>query len=119
MCLPRPQRITRGSEYAAVRQHGRSHAGRWLVLGIMEDATMPGFKAGFIVPKTVGGAVQRNLTKRRLREIVRATTARLPEHHYVVTIARRGAADQDFQTLRREWHWLARKTGLIPRDPAA
>jgi ribonuclease P protein component len=113
MGLPRKDRLTRRANYEAVRRQGSSVAGRWLVLGWLKDPDLQGFRAGFVVTKSLGGAVQRNATKRRLREIVRKNSSSLKGEHWIVSIARRGADRASYQTLAKEWLSLARRAGLV------
>lgn len=54
---------------------------------------------GFIVAKTVGNAVTRNLVKRRLREIVFATVKELPFGVNVVVRALPAAAGASYDEL--------------------
>ena len=63
-----------------------------------DEASAP--RVGFTVTKKVGGAVERNRIKRRLRELVR-TAADLelkPTHDYVI-VARRAVLDASFPAL--------------------
>jgi ribonuclease P protein component len=54
------------------------------------------------VSKTVGGAVIRNLVKRRLRHLVRERLALLPPGSLVVVRALPGAGDADHAELARD-----------------
>jgi ribonuclease P protein component len=56
-------------------------------------------RAGFVVSKAVGGAVDRNRVKRRLRHLVRERLAQLPPGTDVVVRALPGAADRRYQSL--------------------
>lgn len=56
-------------------------------------------RAGFVVSKAVGGAVVRNLVRRRLQHLVRAGLDTLPPGTDVVVRALPGAATRSFQEL--------------------
>jgi ribonuclease P protein component len=58
-------------------------------------------RAGVVVGKRVGNAVQRNLVKRRLREHLRNHLPALPEGSLVVVRALPGAGSADHQALGR------------------
>ena len=114
MGLPRPWRLTRRGEFDAVRRRGKSLAASRLVLSYWQDESLPAApKVGLIVPKGAGGAIGRNLTKRRLRELLRHAFSDLPDHCHVVVIARRHAETATWEGLEKDWRWLVRKAGLI------
>jgi ribonuclease P protein component len=76
--LSRAHRLTRGADYARVKQGGTAFRGAHCLLVALEcpDETT---RVGFIASKKgVGGAVQRNRARRRLREIVRRRWVRVP-----------------------------------------
>ena len=56
-------------------------------------------RAGFVVPKAVGGAVERNRVRRRLRHLVAPRLAALPAGSRVVVRALPGAADREYLEL--------------------
>ena len=83
-------RLTRAAEFDAVTQLGRAVGGRYLTLRYRARGDDGAPRFGFAVPRQVGGAVERNAVKRRLREAADAHTALArPGHDYVV-IARPG-----------------------------
>ncbi len=84
-----------------------------LVLARPGDTTRVGFIAS---RKGVGGAVQRNRARRRLREIVRRRWPRLPGTGYwMLLIAHRGALVAPHQELASEVeHLLAAAGALAP-----
>jgi ribonuclease P protein component len=56
-------------------------------------------RAGFVVPKPVGGAVVRNRVKRRLRHLVRERIDQLPPGTDLVVRALPAAADRSYRGL--------------------
>jgi ribonuclease P protein component len=85
-------RLSRSAEFDRVFRQGRSHANRVLVLYAFPraDSTPSGSepRLGLSVSRRVGGAVDRNRVKRLLREAFEAESARLPDGHDVVIVAR-------------------------------
>jgi ribonuclease P protein component len=66
-------------------------------------ANTPGpVRFGFIVPKTVGIAVSRNLVRRRLKSLSHAALPSLEPGTEIVIRALPGAAQADWATLRTE-----------------
>jgi ribonuclease P protein component len=61
-----------------------------------------GPRIGLTVPKALGGAVDRNRIKRRMREAVRAALPLLSSPVDVILHPRRSVIDLDFAQLKRE-----------------
>ncbi|CAI8018350.1 Ribonuclease P protein component [Geodia barretti] len=64
----------------------------------------------FVTGKRIGKAVVRNRVKRRLREVIRNSTA--APGWDTILIARKGAGDADFDQIEHAVHNLIRRTKL-------
>jgi ribonuclease P protein component len=112
--LPTEKRLRRREDFAAAVRRGR-RAGRPLLVvhyrsGLASGETnphapgesAPPARAGFVVSKAVGGAVTRNLVKRRLRHLVRQRLSLLPPGSLVVVRALSGSGEADHAQLARD-----------------
>jgi len=112
--LGREHRIRTTREYAAVKQLGRAYRGQYCLMLVLACPGEP-TRFGFIASKRgVGGAVQRNRARRRLREIVRRRWPRLPlTGYWVVTIAFRTVLGAAHQALASEVEHLLASAGAL------
>lgn len=98
------QRLRSPRDFEHVRRRGRHVGGALLSLSFARRDEEPGMpppltRIGFSVSKRVGGAVQRNRVKRRLRESVRKRYAALAPGWDVIVTARSGAAQAEYAAL--------------------
>ncbi len=84
-----------------------------MALGVLPGRTAS--KVGLITSKRVGGAVERNRIRRRLRELTRLTRPAWTPGVWVVVIARRAAVSASFAELQAEWLRLAVRAGVLPK----
>ena len=111
-------RITSSSQYAAVKAAGKAFRGAHCLIVVLTRAGEP-TRFGFIASKRgVGGAVQRNRARRRLREIVRRRWTRVPPDGYLlVFIASRRTLDAPHQALATDVETLLAHAGALAPIP--
>jgi ribonuclease P protein component len=90
--MKRRHRLSRSGDFDAVYRHGRSTATRYLVLYSFprDEARGEGPRLGLAVSRQLGGAVERNRLKRRLRAAFDEVIEGLPTENDYVLIARPG-----------------------------
>jgi len=71
--FPRSVRLLRHADFERVYKHGRRQFSASMTVFYLPRAEGDGLRVGFTVGRALGGAVQRNRMKRRLREAVRLT----------------------------------------------
>lgn len=70
---PRSGRLLRHADFERVYKQGRRHFSANMTVFYTRRADGEGMRVGFTVGRALGGAVDRNRMKRRLREAVRIT----------------------------------------------
>jgi ribonuclease P protein component len=94
--------------------------GRWLRMSVLRqpgETPAPPTRLGVVTSRRVGGAVQRNRVRRRLREIFRARRAQISSGLWLVVTAKTGAAEAGFAELREEWLRLAARLSIFRALP--
>ncbi|MEK7682297.1 MAG: ribonuclease P protein component [Chloroflexota bacterium] len=113
--MRREQRLRKESEFEAVRKRGRGWSSDILVLRTLSNG-LPHSRFGYVVSKRIGGAVVRNLVRRRIREAVRLTG--VAPGWDLVFIARVGVADAPYTRLAQTVRDLLRRArALDDRHP--
>ena len=77
-------------------------SGKATVLYLQRDESLTHARFGFIVSKAVGGAIKRNLVKRRLRSVAREIVSIEPAGYNAVMRALPEVAAVDWNRLQQE-----------------
>ena len=103
--MKRRHRLSRSRDFDAVYRLGRSTATRYLVLYAFprKDGDGEGPRLGLAVSRQLGGAVERNRIKRRLRVAFEAIESDLPPGTDYVLITRPGLGEA---IESRGFEWL-------------
>jgi ribonuclease P protein component len=107
--LPAERRLRRREDFTATVRHGRRAAATGLVVHVLSRPTATPSRAGFIVGRSVGPAVDRNRLRRQLRHLLVPRLGSLPTGTDVVvrvtpaaaTVGRRRLATTLDQVLDR------------------
>ena len=116
LTFPKSVRLQHSSEFLRVKTQGRACSARLMTVGVLKECGS--IRTGLITSKRVGGAVERNRVRRRLRELMRLTLPQWTPGVWVVVIARRAAVQASFAELRAEWLRLAVRAGVLPKASA-
>jgi ribonuclease P protein component len=111
--------MRRSTDFGAAVRTGRRAGSKLLVVHVLhgDEHTLTDREpvVGFVVSKSVGGAVVRNRVKRRLRALMRPLIPRLPPGARVVVRANPDAADASTAALYRDLVAALRRAGDLPR----
>lgn len=111
--FPKSARLRQSAEFSRMRKQGTSLHGRLVVLSILQAGGESEARVGLITSRRVGGAVERNRVRRRLREILRVMRPQIARGWWLVVVARAAAVKADFAALRAEVMTLARRGAIL------
>lgn len=100
--FPRQRKLLRHADFQRVYQQGRRHFAAHMTVFYLERGEGQGPRVGLTVGRVLGGSVQRNRIKRRLREAVRASLQDLGLAVDVVINPKKSALTAEFAALREE-----------------
>lgn len=108
--FPRNARLLRHADFERVYKQGKRHFSASMTVFYLQRAraaagpkeVAPGLRIGFTVGRALGGAVQRNRMKRRLREAVRLTRPSSGASADVVINPKKVLLSTDFQAVLNE-----------------
>ena len=107
--------IKKNIEYKVVYNCNNSISDYNLVLFIKNNNY--GFnRFGFTAAKKIKKAVQRNIIRRRLKEIVRLNENNIKEGYDIILMARVNATDSDYKDLEKSFNKLIKRKNLWKGD---
>lgn len=95
-------RLLRHADFERVYQKGRRHFSPHMTVFYLGRESGKGVRVGFTVSRALGGAVERNRMKRRLRELVRLRPSVISAAVDVVINPKRSLLNADFDGLLKE-----------------
>lgn len=103
--------LRRKAEFEAIARRGIGRSGRLIVMRTLRTDG-PQARIGIATPRTLGGAVERNRVRRRLRALVREHYGTLPSGIDLLVIARPEAARATWTELRDAFVSLLRRSDI-------
>ena len=113
--MKRSSRLTRSEDISRVRHEGRSFAQAPIVLGVLPNHLEKN-RIAIIAGRSVGGAVQRNLAKRRMRSAFQSFQNQCLQGFDLVLIARRPILTFEYQSLINALKSLLDQAGLMKEN---
>ncbi|HCJ02003.1 MAG TPA: ribonuclease P protein component [Clostridiales bacterium] len=108
--MQKQYRLTGSRSFDYLYKRGAVYKNHILVLYVAKSKfSLP--KVGFSVGKKVGGSVQRNRTKRRLREAFRRELEHIAVGYNYVIVARSGSAERSYDEMREAMISLLKQAG--------
>ena len=110
--LAKPNRLRARRDFKTVYSRGRSVVHPMLVL-YHRPSRQKECRIGFSISKKLGGAVERNRIKRRLREAVRENLVKLRPKRDVVFVGRSRLKDADYEAICAVVRELLKRADLV------
>ena len=109
--MPAFPMLRRKADFDALGRQGSVRSSRLLVLRSLRTGR-PETRIGLSTPRTLGGAVQRNRVRRRLRELMRERHETIGAGWDLLLIARPEAASASHSELRAALGSLLERSGV-------
>lgn len=111
--MKREYRLTRSTDFRRVRREGKSYAHPLIVLSVMPNEDPTQLRVGITTSRAVGGSVDRNRVKRRIRSCIEPMLDAIPEGHDLVIIARQPACTAEYEHIYTAINELLHRAGLL------
>lgn len=113
--FPRSLRLLKHADFQLVYKQGRKHFSGNMIAFYRDNGDTTGPRVGFTVGKVLGGAVERNRIRRRMRAAVQQHLAELARPLDVVLHPKKSVLNLDFAQLERE---IGQVFAAVQRDKA-
>jgi ribonuclease P protein component len=108
-------RLRHTGDFQRLRQAGQTKSHPTMIFSYARN-TRAHNRYGFITPKRLGNAVQRNRIRRQVREAVRLLHPHLQQGYDIVVIVRLPLMGQPFLQIQRIMSELCAKAGLVLKE---
>ncbi len=110
--LRKREHLTRGADFARIREEGRRLGGRLLALSWLGGNTVEETKVGFITSRRLGNASVRNRARRLMREAYRLNKRKLKQPVAFILVARPAIVGRTYPEVEAELLALWRRAGV-------
>lgn len=100
--LSKVNRLKGKANFDKVFKRGEKYFSPYFVVYILKEQSQQGIRIGFVASKKVGGAVERNYSKRILSEAVRLIINKISEHSAIVFVALKATSTAEFKQVSTE-----------------
>jgi len=111
--LPERIRLRKSKEFQRVYLDGKAFYGKFITLRVLSRGDLDDTRFGFAPSRKIRRAVDRNLVKRRYREICRKCYPFLKSGYDVVVNIKESAVTATFAELRDDFYGLLKRAGLF------
>ena len=110
--LKRANRLRKSYQFSYVYKAGSHFSGKAVTIYCTTSKTKS-VKVGFAVTKKIGHAVERNLFRSRLREIMRKQLPNLKQNYNIIVVAKEQIVNFEFKFIESEIVNLLKKADLF------
>jgi len=110
--MKRKFRLKKSTDFMRVRRFGKSYAHPLIVL-IKHPNDLDTLRIGVAAGRSMGNAVQRNLSKRRIREIIRPTIPAIQTGWDIILLARKPLLKATMDELNSSLYNILKRSDLL------